>query len=541
MIGQLDVALVEAARSGEQRALDELLAQFLPLVYNIAGRAMAQRADVDDVVQDTMLRVVRGLGGLRDPGRFRSWLVAVTMNQVREHRRFRRAEPTPLEETAELADPGAEFVDLTLTRLGLSGQRREVAEAARWLDADDRDLLALWWLEAAGHLTRADLTAAVQQNAHHVTVRVGRMKGQLEVGRLIVRALTMAPSCPQLGEIAAAWDGEPTPLWRKRFARHIRGCGYCPASTTEFIPAERLLAGLALIPLPAGYTSYVLGGIPGAARATLGGPAAGHISGQISGHSPRRIPGQSSRHRATPRGLRQLPGQLATRPLLGVGAVAAVIGIALTAIYLPAPHTVASSSPPIAIATRSASPTPPATATPTPTPSAVRTTPATKAPPKPTAKPAPVPVKAPPPSTGSASAAQQVLALINQTRSAAGLPAYTMSADLVKSAAAHTQVMADGCGLSHQCPGEADLGDRETAAGVHWTAAGENIGEGGPVADTTAGIAQMAVALTQDMINEKPPDDGHRLNILSSSFHNIGIVVYRDSSGTVWMTQDFSN
>jgi uncharacterized protein YkwD len=43
------------------------------------------------------------------------------------------------------------------------------------------------------------------------------------------------------------------------------------------------------------------------------------------------------------------------------------------------------------------------------------------------------------------------------------------------------------------------------------------------------------------MLNEKPPDDGHRLNILSSSFAPIGIAVYRSSSGTVWLTQDFSN
>ena len=83
--------------------------------------------------------------------------------------------------------------------------------------------------------------------------------------------------------------------------------------------------------------------------------------------------------------------------------------------------------------------------------------------------------------------------------------------------------------------------DRETAAVVHWTSAGENIGEGGPVANTTAAIAQMAVGLTQSMLNEKPPDDGHRRNILSSSFTHIGIAVFRDSSGTVWLTQDFSN
>ena len=142
---------------------------------------------------------------------------------------------------------------------------------------------------------------------------------------------------------------------------------------------------------------------------------------------------------------------------------------------------------------------------------------------------------------GQSAAAQQVLALINQARAQAGLPAYTISSGLDTSAARHTSVMAGGCGLSHQCPGEPALGARESAAGVHWTAAGENIGEGGPVAGTSAAITQMAAGLTQSMLDEKPPDDGHRLNILSSAFTHIGISVYRDSSGTVWMTQDFSN
>ena len=143
--------------------------------------------------------------------------------------------------------------------------------------------------------------------------------------------------------------------------------------------------------------------------------------------------------------------------------------------------------------------------------------------------------------TASSAAAAQVLTVINQARAQQGLPALAISSGLNTSSAAHTSVMASGCGLSHQCPGEPALGARESAAGVHWTAAGENIGEGGPVADTPAAIAQMAVGLTQSMLDEKPPDDGHRLNILSSAFSHAGISVYRDSSGTVWMTQDFSN
>src|SRR6185437_4792647 len=128
-----------------------------------------------------------------------------------------------------------------------------------------------------------------------------------------------------------------------------------------------------------------------------------------------------------------------------------------------------------------------------------------------------------------------------QARSEAGHAALTVTSGLQTSSSAHNLKMAAGCGLSHQCPGEAAIGDRETAAGVHWTAAGENIGEGGPVADTDSAIAQMAVGLTQSMLDEQPPNDGHRMNILSTSFTHIGIAVYRDGSGTVWLTQDFSN
>jgi uncharacterized protein YkwD len=146
-----------------------------------------------------------------------------------------------------------------------------------------------------------------------------------------------------------------------------------------------------------------------------------------------------------------------------------------------------------------------------------------------------------PTGAGPGSAVDQVLQQINDARSQAGLPAYTITAGLTTSADRHNSAMADGCGLSHQCPGEPPLGNRETDAGVDWSIAGENVGEGGQVPDSADGIAQMARELTSAMLNERPPDDGHRKNILSSAFHHIGIAIFRDRHGTVWLTQDFSN
>ena len=146
-----------------------------------------------------------------------------------------------------------------------------------------------------------------------------------------------------------------------------------------------------------------------------------------------------------------------------------------------------------------------------------------------------------PAGAGSGSAVDQVLQQINDARAQAGLPDYTITAGLTTSADRHNSAMADGCGLSHQCPGEPPLGNRETDAGVDWSTAGENVGEGGRVADSPDAIAQMAKELTRAMLNERPPNDGHRKNILSSAFHHIGIAIFRDRHGTVWLTQDFSN
>ncbi|MEU5394400.1 sigma-70 family RNA polymerase sigma factor [Streptomyces tibetensis] len=255
-------AVITAAQAGDRRALDELVAGWLPLVYNIVGRALNGHADVDDVVQETMLRAVDHLGSLRDPDSFRSWLVAIAVRQVRD--RARRKTPDRLEETA-----ASDFAELTVLRLQLEGQRREVAEAARWLDDEDRHLLSLWWLEVAGDLTRRELAAAVGITRQHAAVRVQRMKERLETSRGIVRALDGA--CPDLRETTGRWNGRPDSVWRKRLARHIRGCGYCGGAPEAVVPAERLLVGLALVPLPAGFTlSLALGGKTAAAATSAG-------------------------------------------------------------------------------------------------------------------------------------------------------------------------------------------------------------------------------------------------------------------------------
>ena len=130
--------------------------------------------------------------------------------------------------------------------------------------------------------------------------------------------------------------------------------------------------------------------------------------------------------------------------------------------------------------------------------------------------------------------ANAVIALLNTERASHHLKPLTSRAQLVTSARTHNVAMAKADTMSHQLRGERALGSRITAAGYKWSWAGENIGWNSAM--NSAGV----LMLQKMMYNERPPNDGHRLNILNSHFTNVGVDVYLDKThNKVWLTTDF--
>ena len=108
------------------------------------------------------------------------------------------------------------------------------------------------------------------------------------------------------------------------------------------------------------------------------------------------------------------------------------------------------------------------------------------------------------------------------------------NAKLAAAAHAHNVRMADANQLSHQLSGEPGLGARISAAGYRWSSVGENVAWNSNRSE--AGV----LALQDSMYNETPPNDGHRRNILSSSFTEVGIDVIEDPAHRkVWLVTDF--
>jgi uncharacterized protein YkwD len=130
-------------------------------------------------------------------------------------------------------------------------------------------------------------------------------------------------------------------------------------------------------------------------------------------------------------------------------------------------------------------------------------------------------------SRSTSDAADDVLLRTNAARRAAGLYALTRSVNLMSAAQLQADQMAKTGTLAHEIPGAAypTLKSRLAAASYEMRAAGENIAEG-----------QRDAA---EAVSTWMGSPGHRANILSNDYTEIGTGVALARNGRLYWTQVF--
>ncbi len=120
----------------------------------------------------------------------------------------------------------------------------------------------------------------------------------------------------------------------------------------------------------------------------------------------------------------------------------------------------------------------------------------------------------------------RVVQLINAERQSAGLSALVLSPQLSEAAQSYSQVLASGTCFHHTCGGVPNFADRLGQAGyTGWSAIAENIAAGYP---TPAAVMAGWMA-----------SSGHRANILSAEYNEIGVGVVSGGRYAKYWTQEF--
>jgi uncharacterized protein YkwD len=127
-------------------------------------------------------------------------------------------------------------------------------------------------------------------------------------------------------------------------------------------------------------------------------------------------------------------------------------------------------------------------------------------------------------STGTAAAESELLASVNRTRKAQGLPALKSSDALAIAARKHAAVMAQHGTAEHGYSGEPGMAARATQAGAKFSWLAENVCQGARVED-----------IEEEFLNSPK----HRANMLDSDMDSIGVGVV-ERGGQLFAVEDFS-
>lgn len=201
--GDLDESvLVEQARAGDTAAFEALYVRHVSAVQQVVGAIVRNRALVPDAVQEVFTRALDRLPTLRDPSRFRPWLLSIARHVATDHVRARvraRGDTDPDDDVFNVATPEPGPEELV-----------EVAELSRLVQAglaglSARDATAVALVAHLG-FTPAEVAAALDITPGAAKVVVHRARRRLR------DALHLEPGAEVHGFDAQSLSVAPPPL-----------------------------------------------------------------------------------------------------------------------------------------------------------------------------------------------------------------------------------------------------------------------------------------------------------------------------------------
>jgi len=82
-----DASLVQQCRSGDMQAFAALVAKYQDRIFNTIFRMCPQRADAEELAQETFLKALERIGQFRGRSEFYTWLFRIAVNLTISYRR----------------------------------------------------------------------------------------------------------------------------------------------------------------------------------------------------------------------------------------------------------------------------------------------------------------------------------------------------------------------------------------------------------------------------------------------------------------------
>jgi RNA polymerase sigma factor (sigma-70 family) len=239
-------ALFRATRAAD---FDRLYRRHAPSVYRYAFAVLGNRADAEDVTQQTFLNAYRAIEHGTKPRKAENWLLRIAHNEVRRHFRTNgKAVEVEFDERVAQSPPegsGPGFSD--------------ILHALQQLPPTQRSALVMREFEGRSYAEIAEVLEVTQSALETLIFRARRA---------LAEQLEDALTCTEAEQaLSRRLDGRLPRREARRLKVHLHECALCVRFAAVQKRQRSLLKGLSIMPVPA--SLFLFRGEP--AAAALGG------------------------------------------------------------------------------------------------------------------------------------------------------------------------------------------------------------------------------------------------------------------------------
>lgn len=211
--------LAAALREGTEEGFAVFYEAFAHRLSSYVRRHLDDHTAAFDIVHDAMICAQMKINQLRDDDRLDAWVFVITRHKMQAYARRRSRTILTVHIPEEVTEP--DFVELVENRELISVMN----QARAGLTVRERrvyDLCIVAGLPVERLAVEMDMSVgSTRKLVQRVRFRVARSVEALILTR------PGCNDCPDFQQMITGWDGEMSPLWRKRIARHVEVCSGC--------------------------------------------------------------------------------------------------------------------------------------------------------------------------------------------------------------------------------------------------------------------------------------------------------------------------
>jgi RNA polymerase sigma-70 factor (ECF subfamily) len=201
----LDAERVRRFNDGDESAFVEIVTRYRGRMFSIAFSLLRNRADAEEIVQDTFIRAYRGLARFRGDAALSTWLYRIALNLSRNRYKylFRRRQHTTRSFDSEFSDDNR----TTLANLVACDAPGPVQEAE--IDEFSGVVAACMKRLSPGRrealMQRNSLSCSYDEIAATLGINIGTVKSRIARARENLR-IELAKACPEFASAKSSGE-----------------------------------------------------------------------------------------------------------------------------------------------------------------------------------------------------------------------------------------------------------------------------------------------------------------------------------------------